>query len=101
MVRRKVQRLEIVVVGFDNWSLRHGIAESLKNRNNLISGLDNRVFRPNRTPNAGQRDVDRFRGEGIRSSGRNVRSLDQLRNPRLQLIDTNAGLALGFFRGTL
>src|ERR1700731_2037354 len=58
MVHRKIQRLEIVVVRLDHRPLSDGIPQLLKHPHHLVRGLNNRMLRPNGTPDAWKSDVD-------------------------------------------
>ena len=44
MVGRKIQRLEVVVVGFDLGTFRNGIAEVPEYAHDFVHGADDRVF---------------------------------------------------------
>ena len=58
MVHRKIQRLEVVIVGLDNRPLSHGVAKLLKNGNDLMHRLDDRMLGADGTANARKRDID-------------------------------------------
>src|SRR5438270_4045540 len=58
MIGRKIQRLEVVVVGLDLWPLGDGISHGLEDADHLVGSLDDRVLRPQRPPNAGKCDVE-------------------------------------------
>ena len=62
MIRRKIQRLEVVIIGFNDRPVSNGVAKLLKDPNHLVRGLDNGMLRANRTPKTGQRNIDTLRG---------------------------------------
>src|SRR5260370_37548635 len=57
MVRRKVQRLEVVIIGFNLRSFLDRVAQIAKDSNNLVHRLDDGVFHADGATNARQRDV--------------------------------------------
>src|SRR6185437_13351656 len=59
MVRREVQRLEIVVVGLNHRAFGDRVAEVLEYADDLVHGADDRVLRANWTTNAGKGEVER------------------------------------------
>ncbi|CDN46047.1 hypothetical protein BN871_KF_00060 [Paenibacillus sp. P22] len=63
MVFRQVERLEVVVVGFDFRSFRDGITEADENILDLLLHLHERMDRARRQPAARQRHVDRLRAQ--------------------------------------
>ena len=60
MVRRKVQRLEIVVIGFDHRAFGNGISEVLEDGDNLVLRADDWVLGANGAANAGKGNVERL-----------------------------------------
>src|SRR6185437_14485584 len=58
MVRREVQRLEIVVVGFNHRAFSDRVAEVLEYADDLIHGADDRVLGADGPANAGKGNVD-------------------------------------------
>ncbi len=58
VVRRKIQRLEIVVIRLHFRTHADRIPDRLKHRDDLIHRLDQRMFRPQHAPRSRQRDVD-------------------------------------------
>ena len=63
MIRRKIQRLEIVVVRFDLGTGANGIAHRLEDRDDLVHRADDGMLRAQRTANAGEGDVDALGSE--------------------------------------
>ena len=61
MVRRKIQRLEVVVVRFDDRALGDGIAELLEDSNNFMRGPDDGMLGADGAADAGEGDVDALR----------------------------------------
>ena len=60
MVRRKIQRLEVVVVGFDLRAFGNRVAEIAEDGDDLVHRADDGMLRAQRTANAGEGDVDAF-----------------------------------------
>ena len=58
MVRRKIQRLEVVVVGLDLGAFGNRVAQIAEDRNDLVHGADDRVLGAEWTADAGEGDVD-------------------------------------------
>ena len=64
MVRRKVQRLEIVVIGFNLRTFLDRVAQIAEDANDLVHRLDDGMFRADGTANAGKGDVEMRRSGG-------------------------------------
>ena len=66
MVRRKVQRFEVVVVRFELGACCDGKSHAGKNASNLVDGLCDGVFGPQRSDTTGKRKIDRrdWRSDG-------------------------------------
>ena len=58
MVRRKIQRLEVVVIGFDDGAFRNGIAEFLKDTDDFAHRTDDGMLGADGAAYAGEGDVD-------------------------------------------
>ena len=101
MVRRKIQRLEVVVVRLDNGSFSDGVPKFLEDTNNLAPRPHHRMLRPNRTPHPRKRNINALSHKRIPAGARDVSAFDEFRNPSLQFVDANPGLALRFFRRAL
>ena len=63
MVRRKVQRLEVVVVGLDLGTFADGVAHRLEDRDDLVHHAQHGMFDADRALDAGKRDVETLGGE--------------------------------------
>src|SRR5260370_9172090 len=59
MIRRKVQRLEVVIIGFNLRSFLDRVAKVSEHANDLVHGLDDRMFHADGTTNAGEGDIER------------------------------------------
>src|SRR5216683_3641557 len=120
MVRRKIQRLKVVVVRLDHRPFGDGIPQPLKHGDDLVHRLDNRMLSANRPPNAGKGYVNktcflkrvplefRFRKFRAQMSNRkggdlipDLRSLYCLLNLLFNEVHFLACLALGFFGSRL
>ena len=53
VVRRKIERFEIVVVGFNFGSNTDRVAHVFKDANDFVHGANQRMFRAERGPDAG------------------------------------------------
>ena len=95
VIRRKIQRFEIVVVGFDHRPFGNGITQALKYANDFILCADDWVLSANGATNAGERDVDRGFGGRVRCL--RERGFHLLLDFCFQLIDSLTDIALGFF----
>src|SRR6185437_3525840 len=91
---REVERLEVVVVGFDLGADSDGVAHALENADNFVQGLDERMLGSGLAPRAGERDVDGFSVErgGVAGSGGGFEALLDF---GFQLVEA---LTEGFFR---
>ena len=58
MVGRKIQRLEVVIVGLDHRPFLHRVAEIAEDGDDLVHRLDHGMFRAERAANAGEGDVE-------------------------------------------
>ena len=58
MIRRKIQRLEVVVIRLDHGTFSHRVAQLLKDANHLVGRFNNRMLRPNRPPNARKGNIN-------------------------------------------
>ena len=58
MIRRKIQRFEIVVIGFDCRPLGDGVSEVLEHANDFVLRPNDGVFGTDGATNAGKGDVD-------------------------------------------
>src|SRR5258708_28049687 len=65
MVRRKIQRFEVVVIGFNLRAFLDRIAEIAEDANDLVHRLDDGMLGADGTTNAGQGNVETF-GGGIK-----------------------------------
>ncbi len=63
MVRRKIQRLEVVVVGLDLRAFANRVAHRLEDGDDLVHHAQHRMFHTDGTLNARQRNVEAFGGE--------------------------------------
>ena len=79
MVRREIQRLEIVVVGFDHRAFGDRVAQFLEYADDLVHRFDDGVFCANGTADAGEGDVHGGRRVSESGSLADVRGLDELR----------------------
>ena len=61
MVRRKIQRLEVVVVGLDHRPFLNRVAEIAEDGDDLVHRLDHGMFGAERAANAGEGDVESVR----------------------------------------
>ena len=59
MVRRKIQRFEIVVVGFDDWTFSDRIAQLLENAYDLMHRAHDRMLGADGAADAGEGDTRR------------------------------------------
>src|SRR5579864_1619822 len=99
MIRRKVQRFEIVIVGFNHRTFGDRISEIAKNGDDFVLRADDRVLGADRAANAGERDVDRR--SGFSAGSLRERCLDLLLNFGFELVNALSNFALGLFRGSL
>ena len=100
MVGRKVQRLEIVVIGLDLGALGNRVAKIAEHAHHLVHRADHGVLGAKWTSDAGQGDIDAFGIEA--ASGSAVaqpleRRVDRSFNLRLQFVDALTRISLGFF----
>ena len=58
MVRRKVQRLKVVIVGLDLGSFAHRVAHGLEDRDDLVLHSQHRMLGADRALHAGERNVE-------------------------------------------
>ena len=58
MIGREVQRLEIVIVSFDDRAFFNRVAEIAKDGDDFVHRLDDRMLRAERTPIAGEGDIN-------------------------------------------
>ena len=98
MVRREVERLEVVVVGLDLGAFADGVAHRLEDGDDLVHHAQHGVLDADRAMDAGKGDVETLGGElGI--SGRRVNFVVSVFNRRFhasfQFVDAAADLALG------
>src|SRR5258708_27443693 len=90
MVRREVQRLEVVIVGFNLRALLDRVTQIAEDANNLLHRLDDGMLRADGTANAGKGDVETFGGEfagGSPALNASDRHLNRLLNLGLQFVD--------------
>jgi hypothetical protein len=66
MVRRKIQRLEVVVIGFDLGTFFDRVAQIAEDGDDLVHRLDDGMLRADGTANAGKGDVEALGGEFAR-----------------------------------
>src|SRR5438477_10374677 len=76
MVRREIQRFEIVVIGFDHRSLSNRIAEIAKDGDDFVHGADDRVLRADGAADSGEGDVERSRDKIRITSKRTPQTAD-------------------------
>src|SRR5580704_11265695 len=98
MVRRKVQRLEVVVVGLDLRAFADGVAHGLEDRDDLVHHAQHRMLHADGTLNAGKGDIEPLGGElRVRSGGvkLSLSFFNRRLSTSLQLVDPLSYLALG------
>ena len=88
MVRREIQRFEVVIIRFDDRPFGNGVAEFLKDADNLAPSPHDRMLGSNWTANAGKRDIDN--GVRERSCGRKFEL--ELLSGRDYIFDVNLDL---------
>src|SRR5271155_4390723 len=93
MVGRKIQRLEVVIVRLNLWTLLYGISKIAKHSDHFVHGFDDRMLGAKRTANAGKSDVE---AAGGRFSPARIKS----RIPRLRA-PNRAALRAGFAQDAL
>ncbi len=96
MIRRKVQRLEIVVISLNLRTFLDRVPKIPEDAHNLVHRLDHGMFGAKRPANAGESNVDAFRGEFAR--GRSTLDASKCRLNRLfnlgfEFVDTLPNLA--------
>ena len=104
MVRRKIQRLEVVVVGLDLGAFADRVAHRLEDGDDLVLHAQHRMFDADRPLHARQRNVDPL-GRELRARRRRMnaelRGFNRGFGARLQFVDALPDLALRFFRSGL
>jgi hypothetical protein len=100
MIRRKIQRFEVVVIRFDDGAFGDRVSQLFEDADDFISRLDDGMLGADGTADAGERDVDALGGERIDAAA-DVRGFDQLGDAHLQFIDAHSGFALRIFGGAL
>ena len=73
MVRRKVERLEVVVVGLDLRPFAHGVAHRLEDGDDLVHHAQHGMFYADGALDAGEGDVEALGGEGGLRNSRDER----------------------------
>src|ERR1700674_3767204 len=97
MVRRKVQRLEVVVISFNLGAFLDRVAEIAKDTNDFVHRLDDGMFHADRTTNAGERDVETLGGkfaQGSPALNAGESSIHSLLNFGLEFVDALPNVAL-------
>src|SRR5207245_2176309 len=90
MIRRKVQRLEIVVIGFNFRTFLDRVAQIAEDANDLVHRLDDGMLHADGATNARKGNVETRRGEvagGGSALNAGERSLNHLLNFDLELVD--------------
>ena len=97
MVRRKVERLEVVVVGLDLGAFADGVAHRLEDGDDLVHHAQHRMLDADGALDAGKGDVEALGGE-LGVSGRRMDFVVRVFNcgfdASLQFVDAAADLAL-------
>src|SRR5882762_5767277 len=97
MIRRKVQRFEVVVIGFNLRTLLDRIAEIAEHANDLVHRLDDGMFRADGTTNAVEGDVETLRDElagGSAALNAGEHCINCQLNFGLKLVDAPSDVAL-------
>ncbi len=97
MVRRKVERLEIVVVGLDLGPFADGVAHRLEDGDDLVHHAQHGMLHADGALDAGERDVETLGGEFGVARGRvkvAVRTFDGRLDTCFELIDSLADITL-------
>ena len=97
MVRRKVQRLEVVIIGFNLRTLFDRVAQIAEDTDNFLHRLDYKVFRANGSANARKGDVETLGHElhrGRSALNTDERCLHRLFDLGFEFVDALADLAL-------
>ena len=66
MVRWKIQRLEVVVIGFDLRALFYRVTEIAEHADDLVHRLDDEMLRADGATNAGEGYVERLKSNFVR-----------------------------------
>ena len=97
MIRRKIQRFEVVVVGFNLRAFLDRVAQIAEDADDLVHRLDDGMLRADGAANAGESDVETLGREFARgSSALNAgeRRLDRLLDFGLEFVDALPYVAL-------
>src|SRR5438552_650335 len=101
MVGRKVQGLEVIVVGLDLRAFSNRVTHSAKDAYDLIHGADHRMLSAQRTNDAREGDVDALTLQprfGSCATATLLGSFDTLLNLDFKLVDPGAYIAFGATR---
>src|SRR5271166_502445 len=101
MVGRKVQRLEVVEVGFNLRTFFDRVAQVAEDGNHLVHRLDNGMLGADGAADAGESYVETLGGELARRSATlnaGERRINRLLDLGLELVDALPDLALCIFR---
>src|ERR1700675_1379592 len=97
MIRRKVQRFEVVIIGFNLRTFLDRVAQIAEDANDLVHRLDDGMFGADGMTNAGKSDVEALSGEFARGSpalNASESRLNHLLNFGLEFVDALPNVAL-------
>ena len=88
VVGRKVQRLEVVVVGLDLRAFAHRVAHGLEDGDDLVQRADDRVLGADGAANAGEGDVEAVKFQRPRgASDALARDFEEVFGDGFQFVD--------------